>query len=241
MANPAGKAVLTVLGVFGSMVGFTGFLPNEFPNKEIHMVDRQQQAQDSMVRVVVALNGVEGLSEADGPIPAVVAFDENKKYIGASDWSRGFGHIGSGGYADIWVSQKKGPGRQATHLQILGQDDGICIAYISQLWADGTPRGWLGDMGKACGRRYYYSNIVVGDNDHRPCECSSCELGANIRGLASEVHCKTHEPLDCTWLNRDASGDGSDKINHNEAAAMQIHMEVNFPPSRRIKHRITLS
>lgn len=170
MANPAGKAILTVLGVFGSMVGFTGFLPNEFPNKEIHKVDRQQQAQDSMVRVVVGLNGVEGLTEADGPIPAVVAFDENKKYIGASDWSRGFGSIGSGGYADIWVSQKKGPGRQATYLQLLGHNDGICIAYISQVWGDGTPRGWLGDMGQACGKRYYYSNIVVGDNDHRPCK-----------------------------------------------------------------------
>ncbi|CAD6594601.1 MAG: hypothetical protein ASARMPREDX12_000514 [Alectoria sarmentosa] len=41
------------------MVGFTGFLPNDFPNKEIHMINGQQQAQDSMVRVVVALNGVE--------------------------------------------------------------------------------------------------------------------------------------------------------------------------------------
>ena len=83
MANPTGKAVLTVLGVFGSMVGFTDFLPNQFPNKEIHMVDRQQQAQDSMVRVAVALNGVEGLTEADGPLPIVVPFDENKNNIGA--------------------------------------------------------------------------------------------------------------------------------------------------------------
>ena len=58
MANPAGKAILTVLGVFGSMAGFTGSLPNEFPNKEIHKVDGQQQAEDSMVRVVIALPGV---------------------------------------------------------------------------------------------------------------------------------------------------------------------------------------
>lgn len=32
--------------------------------------------------------------------------------------------------------------------------------------------------------------------------------------------------LACTWLNRDASSDGSDKLEHNEAAAMQIHMDV---------------
>lgn len=174
MAFNASKGILTVLSIFNSMFITTNFLPNEFPNKEINMVDRQQQAQDSAVRVGIALNGVEGLTEADGPLPSVVAFDENKKYIGASDWSRDYGDISSGSYADIWVSQRKGPGRQATYLQILGHDDGICIAYISQLWGDGTPRGWLGDMGQACGKRYYYSNIVVGDNDHRPCKFPSC-------------------------------------------------------------------
>lgn len=92
------------------MVG--GFLPNGFPDKSIDMLSPQQAAQDSMVRVAIALNGVEGLMEADGTLPAVVAFDENRKYIGASDWSdRGFWEIESGGYMDIWVSQKKGPGR----------------------------------------------------------------------------------------------------------------------------------
>ena len=100
-----------------------------------------------MIRVVIALNGVEGLIEADGPIPAVVAFDENQKYIGSSDCFRGFEKIESGGYADIWVSQRKGLGRQATYLQILGQDDGICIACVSQLWADYTPRGVVGRYG----------------------------------------------------------------------------------------------
>lgn len=70
MANPVGKAILTVLGVFGSMVG--GFLPNEFPDKSIDMLSSQQAAQNSMVRVVIVLNGVEGLTEADGTLPAVV-------------------------------------------------------------------------------------------------------------------------------------------------------------------------
>ena len=133
------------------------------------MADQEQQTQDSMVRVAVALNGGEGPTEADGPLPALVAFDEDKKYVGASDWGRQFAEIESGGYADIWVS-RKGPGRQPTYLQVLAHDDGICIAYISHLWRDGTRRGWLGDMGQACGKRWYYSNIVVGDDDHRPCK-----------------------------------------------------------------------
>lgn len=67
------------------MVG--GFLPNEFPDKSIDMLSPQQAAQNSLVRVVIALNGVEGLTEADGTLSAVVAFDENRKYIDASDWS----------------------------------------------------------------------------------------------------------------------------------------------------------
>ncbi len=38
---------------------------------------------------------------------------------------------------------------------------------------------------------------------------------------------------DCTWLNKDGARDGTDKLLHNEAAAMQIHMEVGtfFLPS----------
>lgn len=53
-------------------------------------------------------------------------------------------------------------------------------------------------MGRACGKRGYYYNIIVGDSGHRP---------------------------DCTWLNRDGSRDGTDTILHNEAAAMQICVE----------------
>jgi hypothetical protein len=75
--------------------------------------------------------------------------------------------------------------------------------YISQTQADGAPPSWLGDIGRACGKLGYYSNIIVGDSGHRP---------------------------DCTWLNRDGSRDGTDTILHNQAAAMQIHMEdfTNF-------------
>ena len=105
---------------------------------------------------------------------------------------------------DIWVFQRKGPSRPATYTQLLGHDHGVCVAYVSQIQADGTPRGWLGDMGRAFGKRWYYTNIEVGDGRHKP---------------------------DGVWLNRDGERDGSEpKGDHNEAAAMQIHMEdfTNF-------------
>ena len=170
-------AVVTVLAVFGSSVGFTGFrYDEEFPKPQ----ECKGMGHNSMVRVAIALNGVEGLSEADGPEPSILAFDDNRKYMGASvNWKRGSGHIDSGGHADIWINHLLVKSLPPTYLQLGGPNDGICIAYISQRWPDDTLRGWLGDMGKACGKRYYYSNIVVGDTQHRPCEFTS------LRGRAS--------------------------------------------------------
>ena len=207
MASPIGKAILSVLGVFNSGVNVVNFLPNQMPNRDFDFLpaDRRDEGpQNSMVRVQLALNGYQGLSQAEGDTPNIVAFDDNKEYIGASNWWDGDGKIGSGGYMDIWVFQRKGPSRPATYIQVLGHNNGVCVAYVSQIQADGTPRGWLGDMGRACGRRWYYNNVEVGDSGHKP---------------------------DCVWLNRDGSRDGTEaKGTHNEAAAMQIHMEdfTNF-------------
>lgn len=115
-----------------------------------------------------------------GPIIPVVSFDESKKYHSATDWSRGFRYIGSGGYADIWVSQKKILGRQATDLRILGSSDCICIAYLSILGR------WYAErmVGQACGKRYCYSNFTVGENEHQPCENLACRQSASIGSLA---------------------------------------------------------
>lgn len=47
----------------------------------------------------------------------------------------------------------------------------------------------------ACGKRYYYSKIVVGDNGHRPCEYPSCKQGTDIRSITLEVFYDTNDTL----------------------------------------------
>ena len=130
----------------------------------------RQHPDNSAVRVAVALNAPDdGPTQADGTYPAILAYNEVGDYIGWSDWQHR-PHIKSGGFHDVIIEQQKGPGQQATYLQLFAGTDAVCIAYISQTWADGTTRGWLGDMGRACGRPYYYSHIFVGNDGHVPGE-----------------------------------------------------------------------
>ena len=154
---------MDVIALVAGVIGFISFLPNNLPKNPTVM--------DSSVRIAVALNGDEGtpgaLRHAAGPAPLVQAFNENQNLCGSSKDS-GYPDITSGSFVDLTVWQwDLGPGEQATTLQIIPSTNELCIAYISQTWADGTHRGWLGDMGKGCDRAWYYSNVIVGE-DHKP-------------------------------------------------------------------------
>ena len=153
--------IFNVISLFSSGIGLIGFIQSNVPKEE--------SFGDSSVRVAVALNGHEGvpfaLYHAAGPAPIVRVFNENRDHIGESgDYLM---EINSGSYRDIKIDQHRGPGQQAPWLQITSTPNELCIAYISQTWADGTSRGWVGDMGKGCDRDWYHSNIIVG-KDHRP-------------------------------------------------------------------------
>lgn len=158
--------IFNVISVMSAAIGLVGFMESNLP-------DGKRNPMDSSVRIAVALNGDKGvrgaLRHAAGEAPLVQAFNENQHLCGATN---NFLHpyIHSGSFMDLTVSQSKlGPGEQATSLQIIPTTNELCIAYISQTWADGTHRGWVGDMGKGCDRDWYYSNIILGD-DHKPSE-----------------------------------------------------------------------
>ena len=155
--------VFNVISVISAVIGLVGFLENNIP--------KDKSLKDSSVRIAVALNGHRGepfaLYHAAGPAPIVRAYNENKDYIGMS--ANFLEEIESGSFRDLRIDQDWGPGEQAPWLQIIPTTNELCIAYISQTWADGTARGWVGDMGKACDRDWYYSNIIVGQ-DHKPSE-----------------------------------------------------------------------
>ncbi len=44
---------------------------------------------------------------------------------------------------DIVVHQDAiGAAQEPHYMQVLGHDDGICVAFIGQTWPDGRQRGW---------------------------------------------------------------------------------------------------
>lgn len=157
----------TPFGLFNGIISFILMIENQIP-------DTDHRGENSAIRIQVALNGpspdgTERLFNADGRAPLVIAFNENGEAIGHSDWDLNR-YIASGSFEDYVVIQDRGQGQQATYLQIVAWKDAICIADIAQTWADGTKRAWLGDYGAFCDMNWYYSNIIVGDNGHKPSE-----------------------------------------------------------------------
>lgn len=172
MAGVVGPAisVIQVIGLISNAIGLISFLETNIPHVAV------ANPLDSYVRIAVALNGDKGvagaLRHAAGEAPLVNAFNENQHLCGQTgDFDHPY--ITSGSFYEMTVEQGElGPGEQATYLQIIPTTNELCIAYISQKWADLTSRGWVGDMAKGCGRDWYYSNIIVGDS-HKPSESHS--------------------------------------------------------------------
>ena len=126
---------------------------------------------NSEARIVVALNDkTTGPTQADGQAPSLVAFNDKEWYIGASDWVAN-DRVESGSWVDVVVHQEDvGAGQRPAYLQVLGRDDAVCIAFIGQTMPDGQQRGWLGDVGRGCGKRWFYSNVKLGVEEYKPGE-----------------------------------------------------------------------
>ena len=203
-------AVLTVFSLVGGFLFGVNLVGTNMP-------DGRPGPYDSRVRIAVGLNGDKGwsgsLRHAAGNAPLVNAFNENQNWCGSSDNKHPY--ITSGSFRDMTIRQSDvGPGEQATSLHIIPTSNELCIAYISQTWADGTHRGWIGDMGRGCGRDWYYSNIVVG-NDHKPSQSLFLSHTQPHEKAPVEL---TRAQSACTWVDHDHS--------HGiTTAALQIHMQ----------------
>ena len=229
---------MLVFNVFAILGGLTGGYVSLLAFSRSNIPHPAARTHDSVVRIAVALNGAKNLPppddsprQADGTTPAILAFSEIGHYIGWSDWLHR-PHIGSGDFVDVTIYQDKGPGKQAAYLQLFAGTDAVCIAYISQVWADGQVRGWLGDMGAACGMPSYYSHIIVGDEGHVPCKSKTSRFFFSF----DEPHCYHHKTSelknsshlkpfssDCMWLDRDQSSPSGKYV----PTAVQIHMQVS--------------
>lgn len=116
--------------------------------------------EDSVVRVagaVHASNAVERVTETSGAYPAVLAFDVDGQCVGHSDGADNQGDL-LAGFVDVVVHHEVlGPGKQTAYLQIV-HDKPICLSYVLQNMTDGTPAVWTGDVGRTCGKEWYYSD-----------------------------------------------------------------------------------
>ena len=72
--------------------------------------------------------------------------------------------------------------------------------------SDGGTRGWLGDMAKACDHDWYYSNIIVGEEGHKPaCAWLDKNHSYGLWTSAIQIHME-----DFVALSNDYSNDTAD-------------------------------
>lgn len=120
-------------------------------------------SKDSVVRVAGTVHdfnaddAFEHVNKILEAYPAILAFDVNGQYIGHSNGAESQGYL-SAGFVDVVVHQEKSePSKQTTYLQIF-RDKPICLSYVLQNMSDGTPAVWTGDVGRRCGKEWYYSD-----------------------------------------------------------------------------------
>ncbi|VBB84006.1 Putative protein of unknown function [Podospora comata] len=139
----------TAFGVFSGILTVLGFIQSNIP-------DRPNQ-YETKFRIHVGLDGPSGLSNAGGDAPDIRVWNEAGQFIGAKYDP---GKINHGSFKDVTV-QLSQP-HQPTYALFTGNDDAICIAYITNSWADGSKYGWVGNWAdsSSCKQDWYYSNIV---------------------------------------------------------------------------------
>ncbi|OAL53860.1 hypothetical protein IQ07DRAFT_640884 [Pyrenochaeta sp. DS3sAY3a] len=148
---------LNVFGLFaGGIIGIVDLLlPAETP---LYISDLAKG--HSLLRIGIGLNG-ESPQSFGGTIPSIKVFNEEKVQIGQAN-SDHLTYVENGTFTTVTVYHEH-PYlfQQPTYVEVAGGDDAVCIAYLAQTWADGVQVGWLGDMGRFCGAKWYYSNLLV--------------------------------------------------------------------------------
>lgn len=159
----AGQAVLAVLGLIADVAGIAlGIVPLALQLPEA-------KPPQSIVRVAI---GLSDSTKLGGNIPGITVWNENGDNLGHAVVSRTSAAAGT--YADVPVDQKSN--QQPTYLRVEGGSDSICVAYLGHSWPDGSKRGWLGDMGKLCGKQWYYSNVYINQANGTAYKVCSCKF-----------------------------------------------------------------
>jgi hypothetical protein len=95
-----------------------------------------------------------------GRVPSIRVYNDHATKIGNASSSTSSIAV-AGQWVDIIVEQEI-KAQQPTFLEVDAMDgDMVCLAYIGQTWSDGTKLGWLGDIGRFCGKSWYYSTLHI--------------------------------------------------------------------------------
>lgn len=164
---PSSSGVTSSCGVFCAAV--KRVTPNAAVNPE-----------DSIVRVAGAVHGLgtETLDGIAGVYPVIKAFDVSGQYIGHSNGAESQ-EKASDEFIDIVVHHEElRPSTQATYLQIMPEEP-ICLSYVSQNTSEDKPAIWTGEVGRSCGKEWYYSS-----GDHSPA-CTWVDAAIQLQLIVS--------------------------------------------------------
>lgn len=126
-----------------------------------------EQRQGANIRVHASNGVIKGANDranlnTGGQIRNIYGYDSQGILLGDS----GGGHVNPDGIHDFKLNQ--GNRRQALYIDIVADEDAICIPLIGVTQPGGGQHfGWMGDVFRACGLEWYYGNVLV-DGSYMP-------------------------------------------------------------------------
>lgn len=148
----AAAAVATVLaraataasfGVFSSALEVVEFADFHFPAAP-------KKVPNTSFRVQLGLDAPslhdELVANVGGDLPEIRTFDESGELLGK--YKHHHRHIPQGRFRDVTVKQQSH--QLPVYTLFSGRDDGVCIALITTVWADGQKYAWTGGFGRLC-------------------------------------------------------------------------------------------
>ncbi|MCJ1441929.1 MAG: hypothetical protein MMC23_002421 [Stictis urceolatum] len=103
-----------------------------------------------------------------GSVPHLKVWNEAGQMVG--QWDKGKNkHLAVGDSIAYEIDHHPDHNAQPTYLSVsMHENDAICISHIQMTWPDGLRYNWIGDIGYACGAKWYYNTIPSNTFGHLP-------------------------------------------------------------------------
>ena len=153
------SATADVISVVGTVFTAVGFFQSLFPGKK--------KGASVSIRIADGYStnaGGYSNKNFDGTIRGIYGYDAGGALLGSTGFDY---HMKRGGEHTFTIDQ--GNNKQALYIDLVADNDAFCVATISTTQPDnGQNFPWVGNVFKACGQAWYYSNVAInndGDDD----------------------------------------------------------------------------